>query len=213
MVILMKKKKTKLSDIILPSKKINFFVVTVLIFGIVSGAIFLMTLNEGDRSSTVLQIENFFVNINKGSIDNGLAFKNSLIINYIFVFLIWGLGLSIIGVLGNIFLTYIKGFIVGFSISSIMLTYGYKGILASLLYVFPTQVFNSLVVVVLTIYSIMFANNLLGIIMNKKKSNNRTMIKRYTVILFGCVVISFISSGLEIYLFPNLLRIIIDLYV
>lgn len=203
----------KLSDIILPSKKINFFVVTVLVLGIISGSIFLMTLNDGDKNSTILQIQTFFSNINSGAINNGLALKNSLIINYIFVFLIWGLGLSIIGIFVNIFLTYIKGFIVGFSVSSIILTYGYKGALAALLYVFPTQVFNSIVVVVLTIYSIMFARNLLGIIMNKKKANNRTMLKRYIVILLGCIIISFISSILEIYLFPNLLRIIIGLYI
>lgn len=209
----MKKKKMKLSDIILPSKKINFFVVTVLVLGIISGAIFLMSLNDGDRSNTVLQIQNFFSNINNDVIDNGLAFKNSLIINYIFVFLIWGLGLSMIGIFVNIFLAYIKGFIVGFSVSSIILTYGYKGGLAALLYVFPTQVFNSFVVIVLTIYSIMFARNLMGIIVSKKKDNNRIMIKRYMVILFCCIVVSFVSSVLEIYLFPNLLKIIISLYI
>lgn len=213
MVILMNKKKTKLSDIILPSKKINFFVVTILILGLISGSIFLMTLNTTDKDSTILQIQTFFSNINSGSINNGLAFKNSLIINYIFVALIWGLGLSIIGVIINIFLTYIKGFVVGFSISSIILAYGYKGILAALLYVFPIQVFNVLVVIVLTIYSIMFSWNLLSIIVNKKKSNNRTMIKRYVVILIFSIIISFISSVLEVYLFPNILKIIIGLYI
>lgn len=209
----MKKKKTKLSDIILPSKRINFFVITVLIIGVISGSIFLISLSETDKSNTILQIQNFFSNVNNNSIDNGLAIRNSIIINYLFAFLIWGLGLSIIGVVVNIFLTYIKGFIVGFSVSSIILTYGYKGAIAACIYVFPSQVFNCLVVVVLTIYSIMFSYNLLGIITNKKKSNNRTMIKRYTVILLFCIVISFVSSILEVYLFPNLLKIIISLYV
>lgn len=213
MVILMDKKRTKLSDIILPSKKINFFVVTILILGLISGSIFLMTLNDTDKNSSILQIQTFFNNINNNNIDNGLALKNSLIINYIFVALIWGLGLSIIGIIINIFLTYIKGFIVGFSISSIILTYGYKGILASILYIFPMQVFNVLTVIVLTIYSIMFSQNLLAIIVNKRKNNNRTMLKRYFIILAFSIIVSFISSVLEVYLFPNLLKIIIGLYI
>lgn len=213
MVILMDKKRTKLSDIILPSKKINFFVVTILILGLISGSIFLMTLNDTDKNSSILQIQTFFNNINNNNIDNGLALKNSLIINYIFVALIWGLGLSIIGIIINIFLTYIKGFIVGFSISSIILTYGYKGILASILYIFPMQVFNVLTVIVLTIYSIMFSQNLLAIIVNKRKNNNRTMLKRYFIILVFSIIVSFISSVLEVYLFPNLLKIIIGLYI
>lgn len=208
----MNKKKTKLSNIILPSKKINYFVITILLFGIISGSIFLIVLNDTDKSNAILQIETFISNIDSNKIDNGLALKNSLIINYIFVGLIWGLGLSIIGVIFNIFLTYIKGFIIGFSISSIFLTYKYKGILMGLLYIFPHQIINIMVVCILTIYSIMFSHNLLTIIVSKNVKKNRSMLKKYVIILIFSVIASFISSILEIYMFPNLLKVIISLY-
>ena len=208
----MNKKKTKLSNIILPSKKINYFVITILLFGVISGSIFLIVLNDTDKSNAILQIETFISNIDGNKIDNGLALKNSLIINYIFVGLIWGLGLSIIGVIFNIFLTYIKGFIIGFSISSIFLTYKYKGILMGLLYIFPHQIINIMVVCILTIYSIMFSHNLLTIIVSKSVKKNRLMLKKYVIILVFSVIASFISSILEIYMFPNLLKVIISLY-
>ncbi len=206
-------KKTKLSDIILPSKKINYFVVTILLFGVISGSIFLVILDSGDKSDTVLQIQTFISNLSNNKVDGGLALRSSLIINYIFVGLIWGLGLSIIGIIFNIFLTYIKGFVVGFSVASIFATYNYKGILMALLYLFPHQILNVIVVCVLTIYSIMFSLNLLEIIVTKKVKKNYNMLKRYVVILLFSIIISFISSLLEVYLFPNLLKIIIDLYV
>lgn len=206
-------KKTKLSDIILPSKKINYFVVTILLFGVISGSIFLVILDSGDKSGTVLQIQTFISNLSNNKVDGGLALRSSLIINYIFVGLIWGLGLSIIGIIFNIFLTYIKGFVVGFSVASIFATYNYKGILMALLYLFPHQILNVIVVCVLTIYSIMFSLNLLEIIVTKKVKKNYNMLKRYVVILLFSIIISFISSILEVYLFPNLLKIIIDLYV
>ena len=208
----MNKKKTKLSNIILPSKKINYFVITILLFGVISGSIFLIVLNDTDKSNAILQIETFISNIDGNKIDNGLALKNSLIINYIFVGLIWGLGLSIIGVIFNIFLTYIKGFIIGFSISSIFLTYKYKGILMGLLYIFPHQIINIIVVCILTIYSIMFSHNLLTIIVSKSVKKNRSMLKKCVIILIFSVIASFISSILEIYMFPNLLKVIISLY-
>ena len=208
----MNKKKTKLTNIILPSKKINYFVITILLFGVISGSIFLIVLNDTDKSNAILQIETFISNIDGNKIDNGLALKNSLIINYIFVGLIWGLGLSIIGVIFNIFLTYIKGFIIGFSISSIFLTYKYKGILMGLLYIFPHQIINIIVVCILTIYSIMFSHNLLTIIVSKNVKKNRSMLKKYVIILIFSVIASFISSILEIYMFPNLLKVIISLY-
>ncbi len=206
-------KKTKLSDIILPSKKINYFVVTILLFGVISGSIFLVILDSGDKSGTVLQIQTFISNLSNNKVDGGLALRSSLIINYVFVGLIWGLGLSIIGIIFNIFLTYIKGFVVGFSVASIFATYNYKGILMALLYLFPHQILNVIVVCVLTIYSIMFSLNLLEIIVTKKVKKNYNMLKRYVVILLFSIIISFISSLLEVYLFPNLLKIIIDLYV
>ena len=207
------KKDIKLSDIILPSKRINFFVIMILVLGLISGSVFLISLSGGDKSNTVSQIVGFFSNIKSGSIDNRDAFRNSLIINYIFVGLIWGLGLSIIGVIINIFLCYIKGFVVGFSISSIILSYGYKGIIASILYVFPIQVINVIVVMVTTIYSFMFSKNLLGIIVGKKNNSYKVMLKRYVVILIFSIIVSFLSSLIEVYLFPKLLKVIIDLYV
>lgn len=205
-------KEIKLKDLVFPNKKINFFVITILILGIISGAIFLMVSSDTDQSSVVTQIQTFFQNVDKQSIDNGLALKNSLIINYIFVGCIWVFGLSIIGVLINIFLTYIKGFLVGFSLSSIFFTYGSKGILAALLYTFPSQLFNIIVVIILSIYSIMFSGNLLKII-SSKTGNNRIMLKKYIVILMMCIILSFVSSLLEVYVFPILLRLIISVYV
>lgn len=204
--------KAKLRNLIFPNKKINFFIVTILILGIISGSIFLMISTETDKTSVITQIQAFFKNISNNSINNGLALRNSLIINYLFVGTIWILGLSMIGIIANIFLTYIKGFLVGFSISSIFLTYGYKGILAALLYTFPSQILNIIVVSILSIYSIMFAKNLLQIIISKQ-NNNRLMLKKYTVILMLCIILSFISSLLEVYVFPNILKLVIKYYI
>lgn len=207
-----KKNNINLRNLIFPNKKINFFVITVLLLGVLSGAIFLMMSNESDKSSVIVQIKEFFTNISNSSINNGLAIKNSLIINYIFVGLIWFLGLSMVGVIINIFLTYLKGFLVGFSIASIFLTYKIKGILACVLYVFFGQLFHIIAIIMLSIYSIMFALNLLKIIV-VKNGNNRIMLKKYLVILIFSIIISFLSSLLEVYIFPNILKFIISIYV
>lgn len=207
------KKEMKLREIIFPSKKINFFIVTILILGVLSGSIFLMLSSDVDKANVVKQIETFFQNVSIGAIPNGMALKNSLIINYIFLFLIWTLGLSMIGIIVNIFLIYIKGFLVGFSVASIFLTFGYKGILGALLYTFPSQVLNVIVVMILGIYSIMFAKGLFTVIFSKKTTKPRIILKRYLVILMFCVIVSFISSVLEVYLFPNILKLVISFYV
>ena len=206
------KNDTKLLDLILPNKKIDFFIITIMFLGIISGSIFLMMSNESDKVNVITQIETFFKNISINSIDNGLALKNSLIINYLFVVIIWILGLSMIGIVINIFLTYIKGFLVGFSLASIFLTYKSGGILACILYTVPVQIINVIVVIILSIYSVMFSLNLLEII-NNKNNKTKLMLKKYFIILILCIILSFISSLLEVYLFPNLLKLVVKYYI
>lgn len=207
------KDKTKIYDLILPNKGINIFIYFILIFGILSGSIFLIISSETDKNSVITQIENFFLNISNNNINSGLALKNSLIINYIFIVSIFILGFSMIGIIFGIFLLYIKGFLFGFSLASIFLTYKYKGILAGIIYAFPSQILNLLLVILITIYSIMFTKHLFKIITSKKSLNNRIMLKKYLIIFLFCIVLTFLSSLLEVYLFPRLLKLVISFYV
>ena len=205
--------KRKIQKTIPQISKTNLFVFSVLIIGIISGSIFLILTNTTDKNSIIERITHFFKSISDNSLNNGLALKNSLVINYIFIFSIWIFGLSIIGVIINIFLTYIKGFLVGFSISAIFLTYKYKGILPALLYTFPIQLINIMIIVTLTTNSIYFGINLLKIITSKKPTTNRLMLKKYSKFLMISIILSFISSILEVYLFPKILKLIVPLYI
>ena len=206
------KKKVRLREVVLPNKRMNYFVGTILGFGIISGSIFLMLSSEADQGSVVQAITSFFLNVQKGGIDNGLAFRNSLIINYLFIISIFILGLSMIGVFFNFFLAYLKGFLVGFSIASIFLTYHVKGIIGVLLYTFPSQVINLFLVFLMTVYSMMFSLHLMKIILSKK-GNQRKILKRYLIILVFSIIFSFLSSLLEVYVFPKILKVFISFYV
>lgn len=205
-------KKIKLREMILPNQKLNYFVGTIIILGILSGSIFLMLSNSTDKNNVIKQIEVFFTNISKDNINSGLAFKNSIIINYLFIFFIWIFGLSMVGVFFNIFIAYLKGFLVGFSISSLFLTYQVKGFLGVFFYTFPSQIINLLVVYLLTIYSLMFSSHLFKIVISKK-GNNRRMLKKYLIILMFCIILSFLSSVLEVYVFPKILKMFISVYI
>ena len=199
-------------EVILPNKGINYFVFMVMVLGILSGSIFMMILGEKDKSSVVLQIQSFFQSISSGSIDSGLALKNSLIINYLFLIIIWFFGFTLIGVICNIFLSYLKGFLVGFSISAILVSFGYKGVVAGILYGVFVQILNIFVIYVMAIYSLMFSYHLFRKIYGKNVIRKK-MFKRYFFILMVCVIVSFVSSLIESFVFPNLLKIIIGLYV
>ena len=209
----MNAKLKKIICTIIPNKKINYFTFFIITIGIISGTIFLILISENDKTSVITQITNFMNNINTNNIDSVQAIKNSLFINFTYVLLIWILGMSIIGILFNIFFIYIKGFVLGFSISSLIYIYGIKGILAGFIYIFPHQLLNIFVIVILGIYSIMFTNNLYKQIIGNKNMGFKYFIKKYIYILLIATVITIISTLLESLFTPAFFKLFIKLFV
>jgi stage II sporulation protein M len=200
--------------LILPNKKVNLFVIFIVVLGIISGSLFLMVLNENDKSEVINEISTFMTNINTNNINNLNSFKNSLIEGMILIILSWILGMSIIGVIFNIFFIYMKSFTIGFSISSFILVYKYKGILSSLIYVIPSQLINILIILILGVYTLLFSKYLFKMIFLKDKTVNLGKFFKKYVLVFGiCIILCVISALCEAYLLPSLLKVMIKLFI
>lgn len=200
--------------LILPNKKVNLFVIFIVVLGIISGSLFLMVLNENDKSEVINEISTFMANINTNNINNFNSFKNSLIEGMILIILSWILGMSIIGVIFNIFFIYMKSFTIGFSISSFILVYKYKGILSSLVYTVPSQLINILIILILGVYTLLFSKYLFKMIFLKDKTVNLGKFFKKHVLVFGiCIILCVISALCEAYLLPSLLKVMIKLFI
>lgn len=207
-------KLSRIKSIIFPNKKINYIVITILFLGVITGALFSTMIDLNDKKLVLEKIQLFISNINSGNINNISALKNSIIINLSYSFLIWILGLTIIGVIINIFLLYLKGFIFGFSLSAFILTYSYKGIILSILYTLFGQLLNIIVIIILTIYSIMFTSNFIKQILKTKQNINiPKYFKNYSIIFAITIIISLISSISEVFLFPTLIHLLIKIFI
>ena len=206
-------KYNNIKNIIFPSKKINIFVITILFLGVISGAIFSNIIDLNDKKLVLDKIQIFISNIDNQSINSIIAFKNSIITNLTYSTIIWILGMTIIGIIINIFLLYLKGFIFGFTLSAFILTYSYKGIILSILYTLFGQLLNLIVIMILTIYSIMFTVNYIKQIRSKQNLNLPKFFKNYTLIFVITLIITLISSICEAFLFPTLIKIIIKMFV
>ena len=210
---LMIKKYNCIKDIIFPNKKLNIFIISILFLGIITGAIFANIINLNDKTLVIDKIKLFIENINTNKIDSIIALKNSLTINTIYITLIWILGMTFIGFIITILLLFTKSFILGFSLASFILTYNYKGIILSTIYLIFGQLLNIFTIIILSIYSIMFGIKLFKIII--KKDNNQNTLKQfknYTIIFIITIIISIISSLSESFLLPSLIKLIIKLF-
>lgn len=194
-------KKKKIGQEFKKNKYQYIFLITISIIGIISGIIFSNILSYSDYQLVKDSLDEYFFNIKNGvEIDYIKNFFSTLGINYIYMLMIWILGLSIIGGLLSILILYIKNFILGFSIASIISVYSFKGIIGAILYIFPHQVLNIIIYILLTFYALNISIKLFKALFWKKQFNWGEIMKKYFKILLISGIILLLSSLYETFL-------------
>lgn len=189
-------------------KKVNKLLLILLISTIISfilGCLFISIVDNNGRSLIKESINSYFDGIFDGKTNyiNGLytILPRNIFTNII----IWLVGISIVGIIIVSCLLLFKSFLVGFSLSSIIYTYGFKGILISIIYMI-SEVINLFIIFLLTYYSISFSILLFNYLFRKKEYNRKIIMKRYIKIFIICLGITILNSLISIFLIPNLLR-------
>lgn len=210
----MNSKINSIKSIIFPSKKINIFVISILFLGLISGAVFGNIISVNDKTLVIDKIKLFISNINSDLINGIEVFKNGISVNMLYLGIIWVMGMTFVGVVLNVVILFIKSFILGFSLASFIMVYSYKGLILSLIYLLFGQILNILVIVMVTIYGIMFSSKLNLIIFKNKQDNNiLKFFRNYVFILIIAIIVSIISSISEAFLLPAIIKIIIKLFI
>ena len=210
----MNSKINSIKSIIFPSKKINIFVISILFLVLISGAVFGNIISVNDKTLVIDKIKLFISNINSDSINGIEVFKNGISVNMLYLGIIWVMGMTFVGVVLNVVILFIKSFILGFSLASFIMVYSYKGLILSLIYLLFGQILNILVIVMVTIYGIMFSSKLNLIIFKNKQDNNiLKFFRNYVFILIIAIIVSIISSISEAFLLPAIIKIIIKLFI
>lgn len=186
---------------IIKQKKLYKLIITLMIFGIISGILFIFFINKESKNNALSSIKNFFDLMNTSTgVNYGKSLLNTLINNIGYVLLIWLLGISIIGLPITIILAFMKSFILGFSISSIISCYKIKGILGAFLYIFPHQIIILFIYLLLSFYSISFSIKLFKSLFLKQNINFRIVMQKYIKILLISLVSSIIISLYEVFI-------------
>lgn len=210
----MLKKYRSIKSILFPSKKLNIFILSIIILGIILGSIFSTIITQNDQNLVIEKIKLFITNISDNSLNTITSFKNSISINLIYIIIIWILGMTLIGIPINTFLLFIKNFILGFSLSSFILTYSYKGLILSSIYLIFGELLTIVILSILTAYSIIFSSKLLKHIFKSNIPNEiPKYLKNYSLIFVISIILCLISSISESFLVPTLVKLIIKLYI
>ncbi len=203
----------KLKKILKYDKKVMTFLNIITIIGIITGSIFIVILNKGDKSLVINSIKQFFSNLSKDKFDYILIFKNAIISNTLFSFVIWIIGISVIGVIIVICILFYKSFTLGFTISSIIYTYKLKGIVLSIFYVFPHMIINILILLYLSSYSIKLSIILIKSIIKKENLNFKSFFNNYIQVLLISLIFIVVSSLYESFISLQILKYIAKLLI
>ena len=205
----MKKKINYIFKIIKEEKNILRFIMLLFIIGIIAGSLFINFININDRKIVVEQVTEYFNEIRKltGSVHGFSYFKSILINNYLQILILYLLGISIIGALIAILIVFFKGFLLGTTLSTIILKYKIKGILGCILYIVPGYVFNIFIYFFITLYIIKTSIIFIKGLINKSTINFKTFLGKY--ILSFIISICFITliCWFEAYITPLLLKL------
>lgn len=191
------------------NKKIFVFLFVLMLMGIIAGSIFTTILNSSDKELVINHLNEFIDNINNNKLDYLFALKNNLITNISYVILIWLLGISVIGLPIIIIMFFTKCFILGFSVGAVLTTFKLKGILVSLVYVFPGQVISLLFLLLLMMYSMSFTFKMIYAILKKKSIDFKLIMNKYFKILLIVLGTIILMSLYDTYLMPRLIKLLI----
>ena len=186
------------------NKKYFVFITIIFFIAIMSGSIFTLTLNDTDTNIVSEFFSNYLENINKINYIN--SFVNSLISNIFVVMIIWLLSYSIIGLPIIILIFFYKSFIIGFSISGIIINYKIKGLLMAFLYIFPHQIVFIFALLYLLVFSVIMSINLFYAVF--KHENIRFSSNNNLIIIFASII-TLLCSIYDSFILPLIMKFMI----
>jgi stage II sporulation protein M len=189
------------------NKKGYLFLTGIILIGIIFGSLFITILDKHDKLLITNQISSFFYGIKTDKLNYVAALTNSLLSNILLVIGIWILGISIIGIPIILFLLFMKGFIIGFSIVSIIYKYKLLGTILSFIYIFPIHIMAAIILLILSRYACKLSLNLIVSIFNKKTINFKDIITKYFRILIIAIIVMIVVALLETFIVPAIFKI------
>lgn len=194
----------KIAEIFSVPKSNKIFISILTVVALISGALFFFKLSLDDQTLIKTYIENLIINNDYNSLITILG------INFLLILVIYLFGLSVIGIFINLFIYFVKTFILSLEITAILNLLKTQGILISFINVFPHQIINLFVFAVLVIYSINLSFTFIVSIIKKENFSLSNIMKSYNKIFLVSIMIITITVLYEYFLLPIILKLVLN---
>ena len=202
----MKKVLDKLINNVKFDKRYVFFMLVIVILGIITGSLFIIILNSADKELVREYISDYIGNINNQ--DN---LYNNIMLNYSIAILISVIGFTYFLFPLNILILFYKAFVIGFSISSFIMCYKFKGLILSIVYVFPHHILNILFLSLITAFTVKLSIKMINHILKRHSVDLRLYFNKYICMLFMVSILFIFTTLYETYIIPPLLNFLLKM--
>lgn len=188
----------------LTSKNLFIFLISFTIIALITGIIFYFLLSAEDKTIVNTNTSNYFL------INDNISYikelKENILNNTYNIFLIWILGISVIGIIANIFIYFCELFSIGFTLASIFNIYKAKGIIATICYLLTSKIILIIIMFILTFFSIKISYKIIKQCFTKEEINLKKEITKYFKILVISFIIIIAISMLKVFIDPFLIK-------
>ena len=190
----------------LKTKKLFILVFAITLLCFIAGMLLISMLSKSNKELIINSLNNFYTSLKENKISSTNLLYKTMTSNLILNIIIWVLGISIIGIPIVIFILGFKSLSLGFTISSLIYTYKFNGLLKAIIYLIP-NIINMFIVFILVYYSISFSINLFNYLFRKIEFNKRVIVKRYLKLLIVAILLSILTSVTESFILPKLFNL------
>lgn len=181
-----------------------FILIIIFLLGLIIGLIVVNNSSEEQETEITNYINTFITELKNGSkLDYFKLLKSSFGNNLFLVIILWFMSLAVIGIPAVYGMVGYKGFCMGYTISSVVMTLGTgKGmvfVLSSML------VHNIILIPCMLAVAVSGINLYKSIIKDRKKENIKIEIIRHTLFCLIMLVVMAVGSLIETYISSNLL--------
>ena len=188
------------------NKLLLLLTILAIVFTII-GIFFPAILTEANKELIKNNIIKFINKIDNNEINYLSALFYSSWNNILVTFILWILGISLIGIPFIIIIYIFKCFLTGFSFTSILITYGVQGRITAMIYSIPNTL-NSFGSLLLSYYALSFSITIYKCIFKRENKNWSTITKQYIKLGIFFLLYTIIISVIESYIIPNILRLL-----
>ncbi len=184
------------------------YIVMIIIFfiGIILGTMYINNTDLTQRHEIYSYVNDFIGDIQNGSnIDSNKLLRTSIYNNLLITILLWISGLTVIGMPIVYLIVSVKGFCIGYTISSIVAT---LGVTQGLKFTLSTMLLQNIIIIPSILILAVSAIKLYKAIMkDRRRENIKIEIIRYTIITIFIGVVNIISAIIETYASTNIFKI------